>query len=82
MVAIGRNWARQVDGSSARKAKAAMPDIKVKLDFNAPAALRKWPSLSNQRVSELGARPYLVLDGTLDECIRQFLTKPASQHHL
>jgi hypothetical protein len=26
--------------------------------------------------------PYLVLDGTLGECIREFLAKPASQHHL
>jgi hypothetical protein len=28
------------------------------------------------------ANPYLVADGTLDECIRQFMSKPASQHHL
>jgi hypothetical protein len=41
------------------------------------------PSLKNERVSaSLGARPYLVFDGTLDECIRQFMSKPASQHHL
>ena len=30
----------------------------------------------------LGARPYLIAEGTLDECIRQFMSKPASQHHL
>ena len=24
----------------------------------------------------------MVFDGTLDECIRQFMSKPASQHHL
>jgi hypothetical protein len=41
------------------------------------------PSLKNERVSAtLGARPYLVADGTLNECIRQFMSKPASQHHL
>jgi hypothetical protein len=50
------------------------------MKFDAPAALRKWPSLNNERISN--ARPYLVSDGTLDECIRQFMSKPASQHHL
>jgi hypothetical protein len=58
-----------------------MSDIHI--DFNAPAILRKWPSLNNERVSAaLGARPYLVVEGSLDECIRQFLAKPASQRHL
>ena len=27
-------------------------------------------------------RPYLVVDGSLDECIRQFLAKPGSQRQL
>jgi hypothetical protein len=53
------------------------------IDFNAPAILRKWPSLHNERISAaLGARPYLVVDATLDECIRQFLAKPANHRHL
>ena len=53
------------------------------INFDVPAVLRKWPSLKGERVSaSLGARPYLVFDGTLDECIRQFMSKPASQHHL
>jgi len=60
-----------------------MSEPGVHIDFNAPAILRKWPSLNNERVSaSLGARPYLVLDGSLDECIRQFLAKPAGQRHL
>jgi hypothetical protein len=60
-----------------------MSDTGVHIDFNAPAILRKWPSLNNERISaSLGARPYLVVDGTLDECILQFLAKPASQRHL
>jgi hypothetical protein len=60
-----------------------MDDTGVQINFAAPAVLRKWPSLNNERVSaSLGARPYLVADGTLDECIRQFMSKPASQHHL
>jgi hypothetical protein len=55
----------------------------IHIDFNAPAILRKWPSLNNERISAaLGARPYLVVEGSLDECIRQFLAKPASQRQL
>jgi hypothetical protein len=50
----------------------------------APASLRKWPSLKNERSAPAswGATSYLVVDGTLDECLRQFMSKPASQHHL
>jgi hypothetical protein len=60
-----------------------MSSTGVHIDFNAPAILRKWPSLNSERISAaLGARPYLVVDGSLDECIRQFLAKPASQRHL
>jgi len=60
-----------------------MSSTGVHIDFNAPAILRKWPSLNNERVSAaLGARPYLVFDGSLDECIRQFLAKPAKQRQL
>jgi hypothetical protein len=55
----------------------------TEIKFDVPAVLRKWPSLKGERVSaSLGARPYMVFDGTLDECIRQFMSKPASQHHL
>jgi hypothetical protein len=40
-------------------------------------------SLKGERVSaSLGARPYMVFEGTLDECIRQFMSKSAYQHHL
>jgi hypothetical protein len=60
-----------------------MDETNVQIDFAAPAVLRKWPSLNNERVSaSLGARPYLIAEGTLDECIRQFMSKPALQHHL
>jgi hypothetical protein len=55
----------------------------IHIDFNAPATLRKWPSLDNQLISaSLGARPYLIVDGSLDECVRQFLAKPVNQRHL
>ena len=55
----------------------------LKINFDAPATLRKWPSINHERVSaSLGARPYLILDGTLDECIRKFMSQPTSEHHL
>jgi hypothetical protein len=59
-----------------------MPDTRI--DFDAPAELRKWPSLNKQRVcASLGARPYLIGETvTLDECIRQFMQLPEAQRHL
>jgi len=60
-----------------------MDDTGVQINFDAPAVLRKWPSVNNERVSaSLGARPYLIIDGTLDDCIRKFMTMPINQHHL
>ena len=60
-----------------------MSSTGIHIDFNAPAILRKWPSLNNERISaSLGARPYpyLVVDRSLDECIRQF--QSVTQRHL
>jgi hypothetical protein len=55
----------------------------TQIDFSAPATLRKWPSLNKQRVSgSLGARPYMISEGTLDECIQQFMQLPEAQRHL
>ena len=51
------------------------------IDFNAPATLRKWPSIKKERARAADG-PYLIVDGTLDDCIRQFMAKPTSQHHL
>jgi hypothetical protein len=51
------------------------------VNFDAPAILRKWPSLENER-RIAGPGPYLLVDGTLDECIREFMSKPASLRHL
>jgi hypothetical protein len=51
------------------------------IDFDAPATLCKWPSLNNERRAT-GSGPYLLVDGTLDECIREFMAKPASIRHL
>jgi len=55
----------------------------TRIDFSAPAALRKWPSMNKQRVSaSLGARPYLISEGALDECIQQFMELREGQRHL
>jgi len=51
------------------------------IDFDAPAVLRKWPSLHRERRTD-GTPPYLLVDGTLDECIRELMVKPASVRHL
>jgi hypothetical protein len=51
-------------------------DSEINLD--GPAVLRKWPSLNH----EGSAMPYLVAEGTLDECIRQFTLKPMSELQL
>ena len=58
---------------------AADPNPHV--NFDAPAILRKWPSLETERRIG-GTGPYLLVDGTLGECIREFLAKPAIQRHL
>jgi hypothetical protein len=55
----------------------------TEIDFNAPAVLRKWASLKNERVPKSwGAVPYLISEGTLGECIKEFMSKPSSQHSL
>jgi hypothetical protein len=52
-----------------------MRDKEVEINFDAPAVLRKRLSVNNERVSaSLGARPYLVLDGSLDECVQKFMS--------
>jgi hypothetical protein len=43
--------------------------------YDAPADLKKWPSLNSQRLNG-NSRPYLVFNGTLAECIRELMAKP------
>ena len=55
----------------------------IQMDFAAAAVLKKWPSKNNERVKDaLWPIPYLVFDGTLDECITKFLKLPVAQRHL
>ncbi|SCB47080.1 hypothetical protein GA0061098_101249 [Bradyrhizobium shewense] len=56
----------------------AVADSKV--DFDALAALHKWPSLANERRPD--RESYQISEGTLDECISAFMGKPATTRHL
>ena len=51
-------------------------DTDPHINFDAPASLRKWPSLNNER--RPAPNPYLIFDGTLDQCIREFMARPAA----
>jgi hypothetical protein len=53
----------------------------ARIDFYAPAVLRKWPSRQNQRRID-GVSPYLLLESTLEECLRTLMNKPAGTLHL
>jgi hypothetical protein len=57
-----------------------MTDEKPHVNFQAPATLREWPSLNNRRRSD--REPYLVAKGTLELCIREFMTKPPASREL
>jgi hypothetical protein len=53
------------------------------IDFKAFASLRKWPSIHGRRNPNVEfLSPYLLLDGTLDDCIKEFMSKPAATHQL
>jgi hypothetical protein len=56
-------------------------DLSNQIDFDAPATFCKWPSLNGQRRSDRPG-PYLLLDGTLGECIQEFMAKPTATRHL
>src|ERR1700722_21010243 len=78
--------------AKARSARLPLADVRkgsplsmsdTRVDFSASAILRKWPSVNKERVSaSLGARPYMIIEGTLDECIQQFMQRPEAQRHL
>src|SRR3954468_4966620 len=49
------------------------------INFEAPAVLRKWPSINNER---RGTAPFEIVSGTLGECLKILITKPSSTSHL
>ena len=57
-----------------------MDGTEFSVRFDVPATVLKWPSLNNAR--RIDRAPYLLLEGTLDQCIREFMAKPASTRHL
>jgi hypothetical protein len=73
-------WGRFNFGPEGEMTDNEPPSSDHRVNFDAPAALRKWPSLDNQRRE--GTVPYLLLEGTLDECIREFMARAASYRHL
>ena len=78
-IIVGLRAGAEGEGKISDNDPAAGPDPHV--NFDAPAILRKWPSLNNQRRAD-GAGPYLLFDGVLDECIRKFMSNPARVRHL
>lgn len=53
------------------------------VDFGASAKLKKWPSIAGKPALHLKwSQPYLLVEGSLDECIRKFMTFPGNQRHL
>ena len=58
-----------------------MGGTEAHVNFDAAAVLRKWPSIRNERRTD-DASPYLLLEGTLEECIREFMAKPTPVRHL
>ena len=66
---------------SSREQARPMQRAEAPVNFDAPAVLRKWPSLRSERCAEMGG-PYLLIDGTLDACIVNLMAKPARTHHL
>ena len=45
--------------------------------YDAPADLKKWTSLKNERLDS--SEPYMVHTGTLADCIKELLAKPIKQ---
>jgi hypothetical protein len=79
--AIKINWRARLPNFPACASILSMSDSRV--NFSAPATLRKWPSINKERANTApGARPYMIIEGTLDECIERFMQYPEVQRHL
>ena len=67
--------------AASREQAETTQHVEAPINFDAPAVLRKWPSLRFERRAEAAA-PYLLIDGTLDQCIESLMAKPAHTRHL
>ena len=45
------------------------PDQDTKIDFLAPAILKNGRQSTRSVSTALGARPYIIIEGSLDDCI-------------
>jgi hypothetical protein len=70
--------------AEAKEACNAMAPILTRgsrVNFDAKVVLRKWPSLGNERRTAVNG-PYFLVEGTLGDCLRQLMARPASTRHL
>jgi len=61
--------------------EGSMDGNQTRIDFDAPAVLRKWPSYEGERRTD-STGPYLIVDATLDQCIRELMAKHSLARHL
>jgi hypothetical protein len=69
-----------VPGECCGRRGDVVADTEDQIKFDVPAVLARWPTLNDEPVA--GETPYIVAEGTLGECIQQFVSKPMSQAHL
>jgi hypothetical protein len=62
-------------------AMAAILSKGTRVNFAVKAVLRKWPSLGNDR-RNTDRGPYFLIDGTLEDCLRELMAKPIHTRHL
>jgi hypothetical protein len=77
----GSPFATLAEAKDACNAMAALLTKSARINFDARAVLRKWPSLGNARRPSAHG-PYLLKDGTLDDCLQELMAKPVSVRHL
>ena len=77
----GSPFATLVEAKDACNAMAAIITRGARVNFDARTVLRKWPSLGNERRSATNG-PYFLVEGTLEDCLRQLMAKPPSTRHL
>ena len=63
------------------KAMAAILSKGARVNFAVKAVLRKWPSLGNDR-RNTDRGPYFLIDGSLEDCLRELMAKPIHTRHL